>query len=348
MYAQQIKHLSGDQVKRIVMTWYERAQTALDDHRYEDGDDAIQKLDQTLAIIEWIKRAEQRIKGREPKMTELRRILRECKMYLEGTSGDAIPRAEWDIKQIEDLLDGIREHYEPFQSQEQQETPIGSRERDAALGSEEGNAQLRPLTIADLQHNLNRLLEEASQYQKLQGKMAEWKAYSTKLIEFEELQDLSDYLHGIRDELSLYVRIQAIRTQAESKHLQAVLNLINQAEQGLLTATQDERGTYHRAEVLTDAAKALLDERQNETEFEQVLSYIRSPKTASNLITYGTLASYFVLATLLGMQILYAPDPDFGAFVFKDYLSLVLWALGLEGTKMIVTNVYDVYLKREG
>jgi hypothetical protein len=54
-----------------------------------------------------------------------------------------------------------------------------------------------------------------------------------------------------------------------------------------------------------------------------------------------------VIATILGIQILYAPDPDFGAFVFKDYLSLVLWAIGLEGAKMTVTNVYEAYFKKE-
>jgi hypothetical protein len=204
------------------------------------------------------------------------------------------------------------------------------------------------LTREDLQENLDRLLEEAAQYPKWRGKMSQWKAYCDKLIEFDELQEFSDYLRLIQDELALYARIQSIRSQAEEKNLQAVLKLTDQAEHLLLQETQDEQGMYHRAEVLADAAKTLLDEKQNETEFDQVISYIRSPKTTSNLITYGTLSSYFVIATVLGMQILYAPDPDFGTFFFKDYLSLVLWAIGLEGAKMTVTNVYEAYFKKEG
>jgi hypothetical protein len=351
-YEQHIKRISGDQVKRIVLAWYEKAASALGDHRYEDVDDALQKLDKTIALVEWIKRAEQRIKGRDQKMTELRRILRNCKSGLEGTSLEAIQQAEHDVQQVEEILDGLREKYEPFRTIDQQETqgkpdtktPFSE---EPVKTDEERPEQLRPLTLEDLQQNFNRLLEEATQYPKLREKILHWKAYGHKLIEFEELQELFDYLQAIRDELSLYARIQTIRAQAEAKHLQAVLKLTEQAEHLLLLEEQEDRGTYHRAEVLTDAAKALLDEKQNETEFEQVISYIRSPKTASNLITYGTLASYFVIATILGIQILYAPDPDFGAFVFKDYLSLVLWAIGLEGAKMTVTNVYEAYFKKE-
>ena len=65
-------------------------------------------------------------------------------------------------------------------------------------------------------------------------------------------------------------------------------------------------------------------------------------------MTYGTLASYFVIATTLGFQILYAPSPDFGALPFEHYFSLVLWAFGLEGAKMTATNVYEAYFKKEG
>ena len=84
------------------------------------------------------------------------------------------------------------------------------------------------------------------------------------------------------------------------------------------------------------------------SEFDQMVSYIRSPKTTSNVIAYGTLGSYFVVTTLLGLQILYAPDADFGALVFKDYFSLILWALGLEGARLTVMNVYETYIKKTG
>ena len=84
------------------------------------------------------------------------------------------------------------------------------------------------------------------------------------------------------------------------------------------------------------------------TELEQVISNIRSPKLATKLVTSGTLASYFIIATALGFQILYAPNPDFGAILFEDYFSLVLWAFGFEGAKMTATNVYEAYFKKEG
>jgi hypothetical protein len=283
-------------------------------------------------------------------MTELRRIIRNSKRCLENASWQEIQQAEWDVQQVEDILKGIREEYEPFQQDVPQASPFAETETppEGGEGEQEGSEHLRPLTREDLQQNLDHLLEEAAQHPKWRGKMSQWKAYCDKLIEFDELQEFSDYLRLIQDELALHARIQSIRSQAEEKNLQAVLKLTDQAEHLLLQETQDEQGMYHRAEVLTDAAKSLLDEKLNETEFDQVISYIRSPKTTSNLITYGTLSSYFVIATVLGMQILYAPDPDFGTFFFKDYLSLVLWAIGLEGAKMTATNVYETYFKKEG
>jgi len=352
-HEQRIKRITGTQVKRIVMTWYENAESALEDNRYEDVDESLQKLEKTLSIVEKIKLVERRIKGRDKKMTELRRIIRNSKSCLENASWDEIQQAEWDVQQVEDILDGIRDvpHTSPFAAQDVPQTsPFAETETPPEDGEadEDHSEQLRPLTRDDLRQSLARLLEEAVQYPKWRGKISQWKTYCNKLIEFDELQDFSDYLRLIQDELELYARIQSIRSQAGEKNLQAVLKLTDQAEHLLLQESQDERGMYQRAEVLADAAKALLDEKRNETEFDQVISYIRSPKTTSNLITYGTLSSYFVIATVLGMQILYAPNPDFGALFFKDYLSLVLWALGLEGAKITVTNVYETYFKKEG
>ncbi len=355
-YESQVKRTTGTQAQRIVMTWYENAEAALGDNRYEDVEEALQKLEKTLAIVGRIKPIEQRLKGRDEKMAELRRIIRKCKHSLEDGSWDEIYRAERDVQQVEEILAGIRKKYEPSQVEAQHvESEMGTEatttdqfSEEPGTLDEETSDQLRPLTQEDLQRNLDRLMEEASRYPKLRAKISQWKTYCGKLIEFDELQELSEYLRLIQDELALYARIQSIRAQAEEKNLHAGLKLTEQVEQLLLQESQEDRGLYHRAEVLTDAAKSLLDEKQSETEFDQVISYIRSPKTTSNLITYGTLASYFIIVTVLGIQILYAPDPDFGTFFFKDYLSLVLWALGLEGAKMTVTNVYEAYFKKEG
>lgn len=355
-YQPQIKQISGAQAARIVTIWHDNAAAALADNRFADVEEALARLEQTLTLVERIKRAEQQIKGRDPKMTELRRILRDCKNALEATAWEAIPRAEHDVRQVEELLDGRRAQYEPWtENQERKDEPLHSdmnnqERKDASLHSDssEPAGQLRPVTLADLRQNLARLLEDAGQYPQLRGKMAQWQAYGDKLSQFEELPELFEYLHTIRAELALYARIQAIRAQAEAKPQHAALKLAEQAEQSLLAENQAEREQARRAEVLADAAQALLDEQAPEREFEQVLAYVRSPKTATNIVAYGTLASYFVVATVLGFQILYVPDPDFGALAFKDYLSLVLWALGLEGAKITVTNVYEAYFKKEG
>ncbi|MBD3324859.1 hypothetical protein GF339_09760 [candidate division KSB3 bacterium] len=354
-YTERVKEVTGSQVSRVVTTWHDTADTALADNRYDDADDALAKLDTALEIIEQIKQAERRIKGRDPKMTELRRIIREGKSYLEGTSWEALHRAEHDVRQVLEILDGQREEYEPFQAEAQEaspDMPEGAEEAppsdDIPTAEAERPADIRPLSSEDLQHNLDRLMHEASRYPKLRENMLKWREYCAKLLEFDELIEMSEYLRLIQDELELYDRIQAIRTQAEAKNLPAVLRLTQQAEQMLLHDDQDERDAFHRAEVLTDAAKSLLDERHHDGELDQVLSYLRSPNTASHLITYGTLSSYFVIATVLGFQILYVPNPDFGAILFEDYLSLVLWAFGLEGAKLTATNVYEAYFKKAG
>ena len=358
-YQERVKKVTGTQVKKIVTTWYENAETALEDNRYEDVDDSLRKLDVTLAIVEKIKLAEKRIKGRDKKMTELRRIIRDCKSYLEGTSWNAIHRAERDVIQVTEILDGIRDHYEPFPTVEQQEAhseisaEVLEESEDEPQTEEpvsvedEGSTQLRRLTPEDLQRNLDKLMDEAAHYPKLRGKISKWRSFCNKLLEFNELTEMFDYLRSIQDELSLYARIQAIHTQAEAKNLRAVLRLVEQAEHLLLLDSQEERGAFHRAEVLADAAKALLEEKQNEGELDQVISYIRSPKTTSKIVTFGSLAAYFAAATAIGFQILYNPNPDFGAILFKDYFSLVLWAFGLEGAKMTATNVYEAYFKKE-
>ncbi len=359
-YQERVKKITGEQVKAIVQSWYQKAQESLEDNRYEDVDEALHKLDQTLVIVDKIKQAEKRIKGREPKMTEFRRIIRDCKRYLEGTSWNAIHRAEHDILQVIEILDGIREQYESFRTIDQQESRTEVLDETAEDAAQEparaepprpeggSSADIRPLTHEDLRRNLDQRIEEAAQYPKLRGKIVTWRSYCDKLLEFDELTELFEYLRLIQDELSLYTRMQVIRAQAEVKHLHAGLRLVERAEQLLLAETQEDRSTYHRAEVLVDAAKALLEEKQDEGEFEQVISYIRTPKTVSKIVTYGSLASYFAVATALGFQILYNPNPDFGAIVFEDYFSLVLWALGLEGAKITAINVYEAYFKKEG
>lgn len=356
-YQPRVKQVTGSQVSQIVNNWYQKAAQALEDNRYEDVDDALHKLDATLAIIEKIKQAEKRIKGRDKKMTELRRIIRDSKSFLEGTSWDAIHRAEWDVKQVVEMLDGIREQYEPFQTIDQQDIPVQEAadqeqaertvQAEPLQAEEESSTQLRPLTHEDLLLNLEKLLDEAAHYPKLRGKMVQWRNYCHKLLEFDELTEMFEYLGLIQDQLTLFARLRNLREQAESRHVHAVLRLIEQAEQLLLSETQEERGLYNRAEVLTDAAAALLEEKQNSGDLDQMISYIRKPRTVSKIVTYGSLVIYFSAATALGYQILYAPSPDFGSIVFEDYFSLVLWALALEGVRMTAANVYEAYFKKE-
>ncbi|GAK57367.1 ATPase involved in DNA repair [Candidatus Vecturithrix granuli] len=356
-YQQHVKQVTGAQVGQIVSNWYQKAQQALEDNRYEDVDDALHKLDKTLTIIEKIKQAEKRIKGRDKKMTELRRMIRDCKNFLEGASWDAIHRAEWDVNQVIEMLDGIRKQYEPFHPITHQETPneeSSDEERteqtlrpESTQTQEQSSTKLRPLTHEDLLRNLEKLLEEAAQYPKLGGKIAQWRDYCHNLLKFDELNETFEYLRLIQDQLVLFVRIQELREQAESRHLHAVLRLSEQAEQLLLNETQEERGLYNRAEVLSDAASALLEEKQKSGDLDQMISYIRKPRTVSKIVTYGSLVIYFSAAIALGFQILYAPSPDFGSIVFEDYFSLVLWALGLEGVRMTAANVYEAYFKKE-
>jgi hypothetical protein len=357
-YHDRVKQVTGAQVKRIVGAWYEKAAHALEDNRYEDVEEALQKLDMTLRIVENIKQAERRIKGRDAKATELRRTLRECKHFLEGTSWDGIERAEYDVSQVLEILDGVRKDYEPYplveshalqdEAEQTEDSEEGERDEESAQSPWGEGTQIRPLTSDDLRRNFERILEDAARYPKLREKMLTWRSYCHKLLEFDELNEMFDYLKVIQEELLLYSRVQAIRAQAEDQSRQAVLRLAEQAEQLLLLETSEDRGAFHRAEVLVDAAKALLDEQQDANDFEQVISNIRSPRLTTNLVTYGTLASYFVISTALGFQILYAPNPDFGAKLFEDYFSLGLWAFGLQGAKMTVTNVYEAYFKKEG
>lgn len=356
-YQQRVKQVTGAQVSQIVSNWSQKAQQALEDNRYEDVDDALHKLDKTLAIIEKIKQVEKRMKGRDKKMTELRRMIRDCKSFLEGTSWDAIHRAEWDVNQAIEMLDGIREQYEPFRTIEQQEISndeTAGEERAEQTShaepyqtQEQSSTQLRPLTHDDLLRNLEKLLEEAAQFPKLHDKMARWRDYCHNLLKFDELNEMFEYLRLIQDQLALFVRIQDLHEQAESRHLHAVLRLAEQAEQLLLNDAQEERSLHNRAEVLADAASALLEEKQKSGDLDQMLSYIRKPRTVSKIVTYGSLVIYFSAAIALGYQILYAPSPDFGAIVFEDYFSLVLWALGLEGVRMTAANVYEAYFKKE-
>lgn len=351
----QVRQVTGSQMIRVVTAWQSQAQSALDESRYEDAEEALSQLEAVLKIVDTCKQLEQRVKGRNKKMTEIRRVLRDCKGALETPTSDVIARAEYDLQQVAEMLDGQQEHYTPFQP------PISPELEDETEGGEEHHAQreaaeaetndaagnIKPVSEEDLQRNLERLLDEASHYPRLRAKIVQWKSHCQNFLKFQELTALSDYLRFLREVLALYSRLQAIRAQAEEQQAQAVLKLVEQAESVLL-AEQEDISLYHRAEVLTDAAKALLDEKRDQSDLDQVLSYIRSPKTTSHVISYGTLASYFVVATGLGFQILYAPDPDFGALVFKDYFSLLLWALGLEGAKLTVMNVYDAYFKKIG
>lgn len=352
---EQVEKVTGSQARRIVDALYEQAQNSLDDNRYEDVDDALQKLAKSLDIVEQIKQAEKRMKGRDAKMTELRRIIRDAKSYLEGGSWDGIHRAAYDVNQVLEILDGVRKQYEEFPSVEEQ--PRQPKEAEEAAeappteemppaGEEEG-AQIRRLTPEDLQRNLDRILEDALQYPRLRDKMASWRNYCEKLLKFNELREMFDYLGLIQEELALYMRIQSIRAQMGERTYQAVQRLLEQAEQLLLMDSYEDRAAFHRAEVLSDAAKALWEEKQDVGELEQVISTIRSPKLVTQAIAGGSLTAYFAVATALGFQILYAPNPDFGAILFEDYFSLVLWAFGFQGAKMTAVNVYEAYFKKE-
>ena len=352
-----VEKVTGQQARRIVDALYEQARNALDDNRYEDGDEALQKLAKSLEIVEQIKQAEKRLKGRDAKMTELRRIIRDVKNYLEGGSWDGIQRAAYDVNQVLEILDGVRKQYEEFPSVEDQSRPPedtedaakeGPQEEEIPPAGEEEGAQLRRLTPEDLQRNLDHILEDALQYPRLREKMASWRNYCEKLLQFNELREMFDYLDLIREELALYTKIQTLRSQMGERVYQAVQRLLEQAEQLLLLDSYEDRAAFHRAEVLTDAAKALWEEKQNVGDFEQVISTIRSPKLATKLVTGGSLAAYFAVATALGFQALYAPNPDFGAILFEDYFSLVLWAFGFQGAKMTAVNVYEAYFKKEG
>ena len=349
---EQVKRVTGTQMQRIVGNMQERAESALRDNRCEESEAALQELDHTLKLVEKMKDVEKRVKGKEPKMTEIRRILRDAKALLENASGmESVLRAEHDVTQAVEMLDGRREQYEPFAAQDERAVHADAHEpapdTDAAFG-EGASTQLRPIRREDLEQRVNLLLDEAARYPRLLPKIERWRAVCDKLVRFEELADLTEYLQRIQEELSLYTRILAIRAMAEEQRARAALQLTEQAHQLLLMESGEDRGALHRAEVLADAANALLDEQPGERDIESVLAQIGSPKLATQFVTYGTLASYFVIATTLGFQILYAPSPDFGALSFEHYFSLVLWAFGLEGAKMTATNVYEAYFKKEG
>ena len=349
---EQVKRVTGTQMQRIVGNMLERADAALRDNRCEESEDALHQLEKTLKLVEKMKDVEKRVKGKDRKMTEIRRILRDAKTLLENASAmDDILRAEHDAAQAVEMLDGKREQYEPFSPQDERAEHAGfdepTPETDAAFG-EETSTQLRPIRREDLEQRVNLLLEEAARYTRLLPKIERWRVVCDKLVRFEELADLTAYLQRIQEELSLYTRILAIRAMAEEQHARAALQLAEQAHQMLLMDAGEDRGALHRAEVLADAANALLDEQHDDRDIESVLAQIGSPRLATQVVTYGTLASYFVIATTLGFQILYAPSPDFGALPFEDYFSLILWAFGLEGAKMTATNVYEAYFKKEG
>ncbi|PID56656.1 hypothetical protein CSB45_10510 [candidate division KSB3 bacterium] len=352
---EQVENVTGQQARRIVDALYGQARNALEDNRYEDVDEALQKLTKSLEIVGQIKQAEKRLKGRDAKMTELRRLIRDAKTYLEGGSWDGIQRAAYDVNQVLEILDGVRKHYEEFPSVEEQSRPAGDAETSAQsqqeaevppTGGEEG-AQLRRLSPEDLRKNLDHLLEQALQYPRLRDKMASWRTYCEKLLQFNELREMFAYLDVIREELELYTKIQTIRAQMGERTFQSVQQLLEQAEQLILLDSYEDRAAFHRAEVLAAAASALWEEKQTVGDFEQVISTIRSPRLATKLVTGGSLSAYFAAAVALGFQSLYAPSPDFGAVLFEDYFSLVLWAFGFQGVKMTAVNVYEAYFKKE-
>ncbi len=352
-YQERAKHVTGEQMQRIVAAWYDPARAALTDNRYEDLETTVTQLGRVLTLIEQMKDAEKRMKGKDKKMTELRRILRECKTTLEVAAPDSLMRVEHDVRQVLDILDNRRTDFTPFQAYQPEaprsDRPDAQAEAFAEPSPDAAAQQLRPLQQEDLVRNLERLLEDAAQYPALQEKTLKWRSYCQKLLEFDEVSAMIEYLRLIQEELTLYGRIRAIRAQAESRQTDAVLRLIEQAEQLLLMDTYEDRSVFHRAEVLADAARSLLEEKQqSKDEFDHLLANLRSPKFATKLVTYGSISTYFVAATLLGVQILYTPNADFGAIVFEDYLSLVLWAFGVEGIRLTATNVYEAYFKKEG
>lgn len=344
---EQAKRITGTQMQRIAQNWLERAESEMRDNRFEDMEETLHLMENALNIIDRIKDAEKRVKGKDQRMTDLRRILRDSKTALERLSRDGVLQAEHEVSQALAMLDNSRKQYEPFTLPESEPAApfVPPHVEDAG---DAVSTQLRPIRREDLEQRVNALLEEAARYPRLLPKIEQWRAAAQKLIRFDELADLNTYLNYIQEELSLYAQILSIRAQAEGKRMRAALRLSDQAAQLLLTETTNDRGVYHRAQVLADAANALLEESGDDRDIEQVLAQLGSPKLATQIVTYGAVASYFVVAATLGFQILYAPNHDFGALPFPDYFSLILWAFGFEGAKITATNVYEAYFKKEG
>ncbi len=344
---EQAKRVTGTQMQRIAQSWVERAESEMKDARFEDMEETLRLMAKALSIIDRIKDAEKRVKGKDQRMSDLRRILRDSKTALERLSRDGVLEAEHDVTQALAMLDDSRKRFEPFELSEDEPTP--SAQPDYAEESEDGTSTtLRPIRREDLEQRVNALLEEAARYPRLLPKVEQWRSAAQKLIRFDELADLNVYLNNIQDELSLYAQILSIRAQAGEKRMRAAQRLSDQAAQLLLTETTSDRGVYHRAQVLADAASALIEESRDDRDIEQALAQLGSPKLATQIVTYGAVASYFVVAATLGFQILYAPNHDFGALPFPDYFSLILWAFGFEGAKITATNVYEAYFKKEG
>ena len=343
---EQAKRVTGTQMQRIAQSWLERAESEMQDRRFEDMEATLRLMEHALKIIDRIKDAEKRVKGKDQRMTDLRRILRDSKAALERLSRDGVMEAEHNVTQAIGMLDDSRKQYEPFELPENEPTFA---QPDYAEGSgDEPSMQLRPIRREDLEQRVNALLEETARYPRLLPKIEQWRSAAQKLIRFDELADLNIYLNYIQEELSLYTQILSIRAQAEEKRMRAALRLSDQAAQLLLTETTSDRGVYHRAQVLADAASALMEEARDDRDIEQALAQLGSPKLATQIVTYGAVASYFVVAATLGFQILYAPNHDFGALPFPDYFGLILWAFGFEGAKITATNVYEAYFKKEG
>ena len=345
---EQAKRITGTQMQRIAQNWLERAESEMQDRRFEDMEETLRLMEHALKIIDRIKDAEKRVKGKDQRMTELRRILRDSKAALERLSRDGILQAEHDVTQAIGMLENSRKQYEPFALLESEPASPFAQPGDAEESGGEPSTQLRPIRREDLEQRVNALLEETARYPRLLPKVEQWRSAAQKLIRFDELADLNIYLNYIQEELSLYAQILSIRAQAEEKRMRAALRLSDQAAQLLLTETTSDRGVYHRAQVLADAASALLEESRDDRDIEQALAQLGSPKLATQIVTYGAVASYFVVAATLGFQILYAPNHDFGALPFPDYFGLILWAFGFEGAKITATNVYEAYFKKEG
>ena len=344
---EQAKRVTGTQMQRIAQSWLERAESEMRDQRFEDMEATQRLMEQALKIIDRIKDAEKRVKGKDQRMTDLRRILRDSKTALERLSRDGVLQAEHEVAQALAMLDNSRKKYEPFTLPETEPAAPFTPQHVEDSG-DESSMQLRPIRREDLEQRVNALLEEAARYPRLLPKIEQWRSAAQKLIRFDELADLNIYLNYIQEELSLYAQILSIRALAEEKRMRAALRLSDQAAQLLLTETTSDRGVYHRAQVLADAASALLEESRDDRDIEQALAQLGSPKLATQIVTYGAVASYFVVAATLGFQILYAPNHDFGALPFPDYFGLILWAFGFEGAKITATNVYEAYFKKEG